>query len=278
MLKCVAEFCLIGTFHLECTDLSQKPPAGMLWRCSNCSETLGSSLTAANYSEDEAERLTEDDEENFDYDEEFDDDNYDQDQELDDEEYTSDEGLYGSDQMSLVTGSEAGEPEEPTTPPESIAAVNLHTSLNPESNIADLSTPLRPVNTASNAFTPVNIGHTAGIVTPFAIRDLPPFTLDGPAPDVNGWPAYQVPVGWSETAFEDLAPFVIAETSITSLRALTPEHVATLEEWRAACPPSKLLPGLRHDSSVPPAAESHSVVPLSHLLARIDLETTRYWE
>ena len=206
----------------------------------------------------------EDEDENYDYDEEPDD-------------YPSDESIYDSDGMSVVTGSEVEFIEGENTTPRAVTLANSFLPLNSSSNLPEPSTPPKPVETPSNTFTSVNTGRAPGTITPFAIRNLSAFSLDGPPPAASGQPAGCLPVGWSETAFEDLAPFIIAETNTASLRSLAPQHKRMLEEWRTTCPPSRLLQGLRYYSPLPLDSETHLGVTLSHLLARVDSEMAGYW-
>jgi hypothetical protein len=262
VVKCGAEFCPVGAYHLECTGLREKPRKGMVWLCSNCSDAPEGTLVAAAASESEEEMQV------GDIDDEYDD-------ETDEEGYFSDESFCDGDQMSIADG-EVESSSEPTTPHRVDAAVETFTPVNRQQNSGPPSTPTRTIDASTSSFTPVNPGRTPGTITPFTIRCLPAFSLDGP-PTIDGMVQLCLPVGLSETTFEDLAPFIIAETNVASLRALTPEHMGTLDEWRALCPASRLLPGQHRDFTVQGNSPQDSpVVPLSHLLDRVEAQMTRY--
>lgn len=266
-VKCSGEFCLIGSYHLVCTGLSEKPQRGMSWLCSNCSNDPEGTLIAAPASEsgDEVQIYDRD----YEYDDEM------------EEGYFSDERFCEMDQMLAVDGVGLGSTSEPTTPPRNTAA-NMFAPIDRQHTPEPLSTPTRVIDASVNAFTPVNPGRTPGRVTPFIIRRLPAFSLDGP-PTIDGIGQLCLPVGWSEATFEDFAPFIIAETNVASLHALAPEHMSMLEEWRALCPTSRLFPGQRFDLSTQGngtygsvVQEDVDVVPLSYLLDRVDAQMAQH--
>jgi hypothetical protein len=261
VVKCGAEFCPVGAYHLECTGLREKSREGMVWLCSNCSNAPEGTPVAAAASESEEEMQV--DECDCESDDEM------------EEGYLSDKSFCDGDQMSIADR-EVESSSEPTTPPSVDAAVEIFTPVNRQQNSGSPSTPMRTIDASTNSFTPVNPGHTPGTITPFTIRCLPAFSLDGP-PTIDGMAQLCLPVGWSEATFEDLAPFIIAETNVTSLRALTLEHMGMLEEWKALCPTSRLLPGQRRDFAAQGnSAQDSPVVPLSYLLDRVEAQMTRY--
>jgi hypothetical protein len=285
VLKCNAAFCPTGYFHLECTGLLQQPTANLVWTCSDCSGFPEGSLVAAVAAEasDEGGELEIDDEHEYDYDYMYDDD-----EDLSNENFDSHDELLESDRMSTatsrgtaspddlsdsdcistLTGVRGTSPEQPVTLTRAVHTANEFTLIN--QGVSELPvTPPRHM-TPKNSFTPINPNRTSGTVTPFSIHHTPFFSLDGGPPTAEGQAASCLPVGWSEVAFEDLAPFIVAETNVASYRTLSPEYMGMLEEWKAACPMSRLLPG--QQALNPFHTNSVQTVPLSRLLAMVEAE------
>ena len=173
--------------------------------------------------------------------------------------------------MSTLTGVRGASPEEPVTLPRVVHTANEFTLVNQGVSELPVTPPRRM--TPSNSFTPINPNRTSGNVTPLNIRSTPFFSLDGGPPTAEEQAAAFLPVGWSEVTFEDLAPFIIAETNVASYRTLSPEHMGLLEEWKAACPMSRLLPG--QQALNPFHVNSVQTVPLSHLLATVEAEMAK---
>lgn len=259
VLRCGAEFCPTGHFHLECTKLLQKPETNHTWTCSDCSGFPEGSLVAAEAS-DEGEELAMDDE----YDDDFVDGH---DEELCNEDYNSQEDFPDSDYMSLLPGTKVSSPHELTAPSSAVRPVNKF-ALSDQGTFGFPATPPRHI-TPTNSFTPINLDRTPSTVTPSRVRHAPLFSFNGGL-QVKGQSAACPPVGWSEVTFEDLAPFITAETDLASYRALEPEHVGMLEQWKAECPVSRLIPRQRAFS--PFRANSVQTAPLSHLLAIVEAE------
>lgn len=282
VLKCSAAFCPTGFFHLECTRLQQQPAASLVWTCGDCSGSLEGSLAAAKAS-DKPERLE------MDHEHQHDDSNIDNDDdELSTEDFNSDDRLLESDRTSNITGRRTASPddlsysdyasifirvresssEEPATLPRAVHTSNEFTPVvHGQSEM-----PVRPSKrmTPTHSFTAINSDRKSGSTKPSCMRPTSLFSLDGGSPGAETQSTASLPVGWSQVTFDDLAPFILAETNVASYRALSPAHMGMLEEWRAACPISKLLPGQR--ALNPFHVNSVQTVPLSHLLAMVDAE------
>jgi hypothetical protein len=282
VLRCSAAFCPVGLFHLECTGLLLQPTANLVWSCSECSGLPEGSLVAVEVS-DEGNDLEMEDEHNHDYAN-----IHDGDYESNSEDFDSDDGLAWSGRVSNITARTTASPDD-VSDSDSISDFTNSRGPSPEQStnlprashtVHELTptgqsvggSPITPQThiTPTNSFTPVNPHCTFKHITPVGTRHRPFFSLDGGPSATEGQPAICLPVGWSQVTFEDLAPFIIAETNVASYHTLSPEHMGMLEEWRAACPISKLLPG--HRALNPIHVNNVQTIPLSHLLAMVEAE------
>jgi hypothetical protein len=282
VLRCGAEFCPTGQFHLECTGMLQEPAANLVWTCSDCSGLEEGSLVPAGLS-DEEEVLELEDEYESDYDYVYHDYGEDDVEDLSNEDSDSHDDLLSTDrsvtdagrrtvfsddssdgdQMTPVADMEVASYGKYKTPGRAVETVNEFI-LEIQTTHEEAITPPKH-NTMANSFTPINPDRKPSTVTPSSISPLD----GGPAP-APGIMTGCLPSGWSNVIFEDLAPFIIAETNVRSYRALAPEHMGMLEEWRTACPVSRLVLGQRvcgHSR-----VNNVRTATLSHLLALVEAE------
>lgn len=283
VLRCSAAFCPVGLFHLECTGLLQQPAANLIWTCSECSGLRDGSLVPAEVLDGSTD-LEVDDETSDGYDNIHDD----EDESSSSENFPSDDGLLWSGRVStniairtaslddlsdsgsvsIATTSRGHTPEQSMDPSKAFHAVH---ELTPTGrSVGQPPTTPHTSIIPTSSFMPVNPHRTISPITPVGIRHRPHFSLDGGPPAAEGNSAICLPVGWSQVTFEDLAPFIIAETNVASYRTLAPEHMGMLEAWRAACPLSRLLPGQR--ALNPFHVNSVKTSPLSQLLAMVEAE------
>ena len=282
VLRCGAEFCPTGLFHLECTGMLQKPAANLVWTCSDCSGLPEGSLVAAELS-DEGEELELDDQYGDDNDYVYDDHGDDDEEELNNEDPDShdyllltdrsmtesargtsfsDESCDG-DHMPLVADMEVASYGEYNTTRKAVEPVNAFTF---ETQITheEPTTPPKHIKMATS-FTPINLDRKRGTDAPSSI-----FPFDGGTGPVLGNLPGHLPTGWSDITFEDLAPFIIAETNVMCHHVLATEYIGMLEEWRDACPVSRLASGERLYGHF--RVKNVVTASLSHLLAMVEVE------